>query len=54
MDAVATEKPRALELLLAHLFALDGDRRRPAARIRLEALLGSELTRRLVLTLCAP
>ncbi len=54
MDAAATAKPRAFELLLVHLFALDGDRRRPTARARLEGLLGSELTRRLMLALCAP
>ena len=52
--AAATTKPRASELLLVHCFALDGDRRRPTARARLEAVLGSELTRRLMLALSAP
>jgi hypothetical protein len=54
MDAaIATAaKPRASALLLEHCFALDGDRRRPTARARLELLLGTELTRRLVLSLC--
>ena len=42
--AAATTKPRASELLLVHCFALDGGRRRPTARARLEAMLGSELT----------
>jgi hypothetical protein len=51
MDAAAST--RVPERLLEHCFALDPDRRRPTARIRLEALLGSELTRRLVLALCA-
>jgi len=55
MDAAAAAaKPRASALLLEHCFALDGDRRRPTARARLELMLGSELTRRLVLALCAP
>ncbi len=56
MDAATatTAKPRASELLLVHCFALDDGRRRPTARARLEALLGSELTRRLVLALSAP
>ncbi len=53
LDAAATAKPRASALLLEHCLALDADRRRPTARARLEALLGSELTRRLVLALSA-
>ena len=54
MDAVAaTAKPKASALLLEHCFALDGDRRRPTARARLELVLGSELAHRLVLALCA-
>ena len=53
MDAAATAaKPRASALLLEHCFALDGDRRRPTARARLELALGSELARRLLLALC--
>lgn len=55
MDAAAaTAKPRASALLLEHCFALDSGRRRPTARARLELVLGTELTRRLVLALCAP
>ena len=54
MDAAANVKPRAFELLLAHCFALDGERRRPTARARLDATLGSELARRLVLALSRP
>lgn len=53
MDAAAPVKPRASELLLEHCLALDADRRRPTARDRLEALIGSELARRLVLALSA-
>ncbi len=51
MDAAAVShvKPAASELLLAHCSALDSDdRSRPTAAARLEALLGSELARRLV------
>lgn len=51
MDAAAVSqvKPAASELLLAHCSALDSDDRcRPTAAARLEALLGSELARRLV------
>lgn len=51
MDAAAVSyvKPVASELLLAHCSALDSeDRCRPSAAVRLEALLGSELARRLV------
>ena len=51
MDAAAVShvKPAASELLLAHCSALDSeDRCRPSAAVRLEALLGSELARRLV------
>jgi len=45
-------KPVATELLLAHCSALESeDQRRPSAAARLEALLGSELARRLVSTL---
>jgi len=50
MDAAASTK--ASQLLLEHCFALDSERRRPTARLRLETALGSELTRRLVLALC--
>lgn len=39
-------------LLLQHCFALDPERRRPPARLRLEELLGGELARRLVGALC--
>ena len=53
MDAAAAAaKLRASALLLEHCFALDGDRRRPTARARLESMLGTELARRLVLSLC--
>jgi hypothetical protein len=51
MDAATVShlKPAASELLLAHCSALDSDDRcRPTAAARLEALLGSELARRLV------
>ncbi len=54
MDAAAVihSKPAASELLLAHCHALDSaDSRGPAASVRLEALLGSELARRLVAAL---
>lgn len=55
MDAAASTsaKPRASELLLEHCLALDPDRRRPTARVRLEDALGIELARRLVLALCS-
>ena len=47
--AVSHLKPAASELLLAHCSALDGDDRElPTAAARLEALIGSELARRLV------
>lgn len=49
--AVSHSKPAASELLLEHCFALDDHDRRPTAEARLEALLGSELARRLVLAL---
>jgi hypothetical protein len=50
--AVSQSKPAASELLLEHCFVLDDhDGRRPTAEARLEALLGSELARRLVLAL---
>jgi len=51
MDAAAVIhiKPAASELLLAHCSALDSDdRRRQTTAERLDALLGSELARRLV------
>lgn len=54
MDAAAVNRPKpgASELLLEHCFALGEDgRRRPSARDRLEALIGSELARRLVVAL---
>jgi len=54
MDAAAVNraKPAASELLLAHCSALDSDDRwRPTAAARLEAVLGSELARRLVTAL---
>jgi len=56
MDAAAVSdpKPTASELLLEHCFALDGgDGRRPTAAVRLEALLGPELARRLVRALAS-
>lgn len=47
--AVSYLRPAASELLLAHCFALESDdRRRLTAAARLDALLGSELARRLV------
>jgi hypothetical protein len=54
MDAAAVShpKPTASELLLEHCFVLGSDdTRRPTAAARLEALLGRELARRLVLAL---
>jgi hypothetical protein len=51
MDAAAVNrvKPAASELLLAHCFALDSrEGWHPTAAARLEALLGTELARRLV------
>lgn len=51
MDAAAVShtKPVASDLLLAHCYALESDDfRRPTAAARLEALVGSELARRLV------
>ena len=51
MDAAAVThvKPAGLELVLAHCSALESDDRRgQTAAARLEALLGSELARRLV------
>lgn len=54
MDAAAVihSKPAASDLLLAHCFALDGVASPgPAASVRLEALLGSDLARRLVAAL---
>ena len=54
MDAAAVNPPKrsASELLLEHCFALEEtDGRRPPAAARLEALLGSELARRLVVAL---
>lgn len=52
--AVSPSKPAASELLLAHCSALDSDERfRPTAAARLEALLGSELARRLVTALAS-
>ena len=55
--AVSRRKPGASELLLEHCFALDlggpaeVDHGRTAAVARLEALLGTELARRLLLAL---
>ncbi len=47
--AVSQLKPAASELLLAHCFALESDdRRQLTTAARLDALLGSELARRLV------
>lgn len=51
MDAAVAPKPRHSDLLLEHCLALDVVRRRPTARARLDALLGTELARRLVLAL---
>ena len=53
MDAAAAVKPRHSHLLLEHCLALEVVRRRPTARARLDALLGNELARRLVLALTA-
>lgn len=55
MDAAAVThcKPEASELLLAHCSALDFDQTRPAAKLRLEALVGRELARKLLLALCS-
>jgi hypothetical protein len=51
MDAAALTNPKRAELLLEHCFALGGDARRPTATARLEALLGRELARRLIVAL---
>jgi hypothetical protein len=54
MDAAAVShsKRAASELLLAHCLALEGhDAGRPPAAQRLEAMLGSDLARRLVAAL---
>jgi len=51
MGAAANAKPKASELLLVHCLALGVGRRRPSARARLDAVIGSELARRLVLAL---
>lgn len=59
MDAAAVNhrKQGASDLLLEHCFALDLDsvveseRRRPTAVHRLEALVGAEMARRLLLAL---
>jgi hypothetical protein len=56
MDAAAVDRPKhvASALLLEHCFALDERHHtRPTAAVRLEALLGSEFARRLVLALSA-
>lgn len=61
MDAAAVShrNPGASDLLLEHCFALDrdppldADRRHPTAADRLEALIGSEMARRLLLALCS-
>jgi hypothetical protein len=55
MDAAAPRhrKPRAVDLLVGHCRVLDPDPR-PAARVRLEAVLGHDFTRRLVLALSGP
>ncbi len=56
MDAAVSRlKPVASELLLQHCFALDShDGRRPVVAARLDALLGRELSRRLVRALSPP
>jgi hypothetical protein len=51
--AATTARPRNVELLLEHCLAFDVVRRRPTARARLDAALGTELARRLVLALSA-
>jgi hypothetical protein len=56
MDVAAVNplKPVASELLLAHCRVLTSDDRgRPTAAARLEALVGSEMARRLVTALSA-
>jgi len=50
--AVSALRPPAAALLLEHCFALDElDEPGPSAAVRLEALLGRELARRLVFAL---
>ncbi|HUQ23623.1 MAG TPA: hypothetical protein VM049_11490 [Gaiellaceae bacterium] len=50
--AISQLKPAASALLLAHCSALDSETRCvPTAAARLEALIGTELARRLVLAL---
>ncbi len=47
---LTSRKPGAFELLLGHCLLLDAEPR-PTALARLEAMLGRDLTRRLVLEL---
>lgn len=53
MDAAAVmrRKPAAFDRLLEDCFALDDERCRPSALVRLEALIGTELAQRLLLVL---
>ena len=56
MDAAAVTHPKlaASDLLLAHCSALEtADSRRPIVAARLEAMLGTELARRLVSALAS-
>ena len=49
MDAAAMTPPKRSQLLLEHCLAFAEDEtRRPTAAVRLEALLGRDLARRLV------
>jgi hypothetical protein len=49
VDAAAVTSPKRTQLLLEHCLALGTDDvRRPTAAARLEALLGRDLSRRLV------
>jgi len=53
MDAAAVmrREPAAFDRLLEDCFALDDERCRPTALVRLEALIGTELAQRLLLVL---
>jgi hypothetical protein len=51
---VAQRDPCASDLLLEHCFALDRRPGCPTARVRLEALIGTELAHRLVYALTSP
>ncbi len=53
-EAASPSKPGRSDLLLGHCLVLEAEPRRPNARKRLEAVLGYELTRRLLQALRTP